>query len=106
MSKLRTIAQEACRGTTIWLEGFLGFKTRMVTFKVTGSVSCSEILHGKSVGCVYPSMLYLGICLTTEKKHGKTCHYSQRVPVGYDSMCQHGRSAGNQDNLLILMSLL
>lgn len=61
--------------------------------RLAAKIRCSDqaVMPGESEGSVLFCVLYSGICLTSEEKHGKLLSHDRgNVPVDHDPIRRHG----------------
>jgi len=96
-SKLRSVAYVAIGpiwGKRLWLEGFLGSEPRVVKLKSAMDYRVKVVYLGKSAGRAPCYKVHPGICLTTEKNHGKnSVRVAEKMPFG-KSRSVRGHLAG------------
>jgi hypothetical protein len=100
VDKLRTIAQEVVglmRGASFWLEGFLGFKPRVVMFTVNDGLIAEKFRRLAWEECG-PWPVFASCTLVFALQRKTLSQGSRKAPFGNDSMCQHGRLVGSHDS--------
>ena len=97
MGKLSNFAQKTIGlvGNIILAGRLSGFRTQNGHFKVKVILSRGKPYAGRVRDVPRLSVLYHGICLTTEETgRKKLSRGSGKVPAGHDSMCQNGGFCG------------